>query len=158
MEAHAGPLTLGTEPMQTFACHHLRLWEFTCASVLLCLLSGSSLDTGSEAGVSGRRIINTHRLLFGYKPTGHFLRLKVVFSFSQLEAECTFAHSLSLGWGLNTLVHSLSHRHALTVLFFFFHTLSHTYLTFSLSLTPHSSHILSLLTLSLITAKSNSKE
>jgi hypothetical protein len=59
------------------------------------LLLGCSLtqDQSSqlEAGISGRHIINRHKLLFGYKLRGNFSRLKV-----------------SLSSLLSSLVHSLT--------------------------------------------------
>jgi hypothetical protein len=69
--------------------------------VLHCWGPASAQDWNSqlEAGTSGRLIINMHRLLLGYKPTGHFSRLKVsLLSHSLL--------SLSFVYTLHIPVHS----------------------------------------------------
>jgi hypothetical protein len=47
-----------------------------------------------EAGISGRHIINTHRLLLGHKLTGNFSRLKISLSSLSFSA-LVLAHSLS---------------------------------------------------------------
>ena len=64
-----------------------------------CWGPASTQDRSSqlEAGISGRHIINIHRLLFGYKLTGNFSRLKVSLSSLSFSA-LSLAHLLA-AWG-----------------------------------------------------------
>ena len=141
----------------------------------ICWGSASTQDQSSqlEAGISGRHIINIHRLLSEYKLTGNFLRLKVSllfysllsFSLAHLLAAwgCTYClllcillfscalflnshthtHLCAFLFHFHTLFTHISHTHHMLSPFTHTHTL-HTHLTFSLhSLFTCSSHLLS---------------
>jgi hypothetical protein len=109
----------------------------------ICWGSASTQDQSSqlEAGISGRHIINIHRLLSEYKLTGNFLRLKVSLLFYSL-LSFSLAHLLA-AWGCTyclllcillfscaLFLNSHTHTH-LCAFLFHFHTLfthiSHTH-------------------------------